>query len=115
MYVLGLISLERHLHVDSNLYCVYIYVHIVKKNAMEQNIIIDIPCAHTHIHRHTHTNIEKTKAVVKANSNLLEISQWRYKLESAGMWLGLASGVLLGYFVSNHMQPPAPRYCGCFF
>jgi len=90
-------------------------MHIVKKNAMEQNIIIDIPCAHTHTQTHTHTNIEKTKAVVKANSNLLEISQWRYKLESAGMWLGLASGVLLGYFVSNHMQPPAPRYCGCFF
>ena len=82
---------------------------------MEQNIIIDIPCAHTHTQTHTHTNIEKTKAVVKANSNLLENSQWRYKLESAGMWLGLASGVLLGYFVSNHMQPPAPRYCGCFF
>ena len=34
-------------------------MHIVKKNAMEQNIIIDIPCAHTHIHRHTHTQTLK--------------------------------------------------------
>ena len=55
MYVLGLISLERHLHVDSNLYCVYIYICILLKKCYGTEYHHrHTLCTHTYTDTHTH-------------------------------------------------------------